>query len=241
MHLREEIEMQKKNKLFSHESLAIALVCLIISTFIVWQFRSVQANLERSKIENLRMTELQDELLNQKLNNEKLNSRLAELTKENEKIKNKESAGTQIELDLKRAKRLAGLTAVSGEGVIVTVSNKGENTVSETDILSILNELRASGAEALEVNGERMVAMSEVREAGRFIVINSKQTSSPFVIKAIGKADDLYKAITMIGGIKETQELFMNFTIAKSTQISISGVPDNGTVLKDSYFKDVIN
>ena len=226
-------------KIFSFDSLAIALVCLIISTFVVWQFKSVQVNEERSKIENLKMTELQDELINQKHNNDKLNERLNELIKENDSIKNKQSANAQLKEDLARASRLAGLSAVKGEGVAIILTNKSDVTVTETDILEVLNELRAAGAEALEVNGQRMTAISEVREAGNYMMINSQQTNSPYTIKAIGKMDDLYRAITMLGGVKETQELFIGFSITKNKEIIVSAVKDNGTVFTDKYMQVV--
>ena len=226
-------------KVFSFDSLAIALVCVIISTVVVWQFRSVQVNEDRSKVENLKMTELQDELINQKNNNDKLNSRLEELKKENDSIKNKESANNQLKQDLERASRLAGLSSVKGQGVQIVLTNKPDLAVGEAEILEVLNELRASGAEALEVNGQRMTATSEVRAAGNYMMVNSQQTSSPFVIKAIGNEDDLYRAITMVGGVKENQEYFIGFSISKSEDILISAVKDNGIVLKDQYMKEV--
>ena len=228
-------------KVFSYDSLAIALVCLIISTFVVWQYKSVQVNEVRSKVENLKMTELQDELINQKHNNDQLNNRLTELIKENDSVKNKQSADTQLKEDLARASKIAGMSKVRGEGVVIELISKPDFAVSEINILEVLNELRAGGAEALEVNGERMVATSEVREAGNFMVINGQRTNSPFIIKAIGKLDDLYRSITMLGGVKENQEVFIEFKISKNMDIVISAVKDNGTILRDKYMKQDIS
>jgi len=229
--------MKTKSKIFSIDSLAIALVCVIITTFIVWQLKSVQVNQERSKVENMKMTELQDELINQKHNNDQLNLRLDELKKENDSIKNMQSADTQLKKDLQNALKIAGMSPVKGEGVVIELSNNPDYQVSETDILQVLNELKAAGAEALEVNGQRMIATSEVRKAGNYMVINAVQMNSPFEIKAIGKSEDLYRAITMLGGIKENLEVFMKFSISTNKDISISAVKDNGTILRNQYIK----
>ena len=98
---------------------------------------------------------------------------------------------------------LAGLTSVEGGGVQVTLSdstqtnNLTENAnayvIHDLDILQVINELRDAGAEAISLNGERVVSTSEVRYAGSTVSINNNRYAAPFVIKAIGDPTNLGK------------------------------------------------
>lgn len=222
----------------SKDNLAIAFVCFVISFMIIWQLKSVYSNTQKSKIETLRLTQLQEELINEKHNNELLKSRIDELLKDNQKIKDKKSAEEQLKLDIKRASMIAGLLPTFGEGVKIVLSNTFDYMVTESNLLEVINELRATGAEAIEVNGERLVATSEVREAGNRIVINGVRMSSPYEIKAIGNSNKLYRGITMLGGVKDSLGIFIDFSIQKDDKIYINAVRDDGTVIKTDYMKE---
>ncbi len=60
--------------------------------------------------------------------------------------------------------------------------------VHDRDIREIVNELFAAGAEAISVNGQRLVASSSIRCVGPVVLVNSTQVAPPFMIKAIGKS-----------------------------------------------------
>ncbi len=115
--------------------------------------------------------------------------------------------------DLKSAKFLAGLTAVKGPGIIVTLNDSKmpypkdippgmvpQNIIHDTDINQTVNELKAAGAEAISVNDQRLIATSPVRCAGPTVYINNTMAAPPFVIKAIGDAKTLQAALNISGG-----------------------------------------
>lgn len=54
------------------------------------------------------------------------------------------------------------------------------------DLLKLINELNSAGAEAISINDERIVAMSDLFPVSSFILINGERTTSPYEIKAIG-------------------------------------------------------
>jgi uncharacterized protein YlxW (UPF0749 family) len=54
------------------------------------------------------------------------------------------------------------------------------------DLLDIVNALWASGAEAIAINGERLVANSSVYGVGNSILVNVSRFSPPFQVQAIG-------------------------------------------------------
>ena len=72
----------------------------------------------------------------------------------------------------------------------------------------MLNELRAAGAEAISLNDQRIVAMSEVRCAGPTVSVNNVRSAPPYVIKAIGAPKTLTSALRLRGGVVETFEFW---------------------------------
>lgn len=59
--------------------------------------------------------------------------------------------------------------------------------VHDEDILKVVNELRAAGAEAISINGQRLIANSEIICSGPTIRVNRRPLAPPFVIKALIK------------------------------------------------------
>ncbi|MBC7105932.1 MAG: DUF881 domain-containing protein, partial [Firmicutes bacterium] len=97
--------------------------------------------------------------------------------------------------ELEQARILAGVVEVKGPGVEVTLNDSnqpvqpGQNpnlyVLHDEDVLKVLNELRAAGAEALAINGERLGPTSEIRCVGPTILTNrNKRLVPPFVITA---------------------------------------------------------
>ena len=105
---------------------------------------------------------------------------------------------------------VAGLTDVEGPGVMVilqdstatnTSGEEADYLIHDSDLLSVINELRDAGAQALSLNGERILATSEIRCAGSVVLINGQRVAAPFVLYAIGDPTTLYNALTMRGGV----------------------------------------
>jgi uncharacterized protein YlxW (UPF0749 family) len=134
-------------------------------------------------------------------------------------MKNDETTVDEIEYELLRNAALAGAVKVTGSGIVITMQDgemtTGEDkdvvlnylrTIHNTDMLKILNELRNSGAEAIAINGERILETSEVYCSWAFITINGEKLPAPFVIEVIGDTDMLrsylasdYGFVRMIG------------------------------------------
>ena len=97
---------------------------------------------------------------------------------------------------LAQARLAAGLTRLQGPGVIVEIADSqrvvpaGENPanyiVLVDDLRDLVTALWASGAEAITINGERLVATSSLYGVGQSILVNTAFLSPPFRIEAIG-------------------------------------------------------
>lgn len=96
--------------------------------------------------------------------------------------------------ELGRAETVAGLTAVQGPGLAVTLTDApapeggGENLgrILDRDIQSVVNELWAAGAEAISVDGQRLGPTTSIRSAGQAILVDFRPVTNPYLIEAIG-------------------------------------------------------
>ena len=117
-----------------------------------------------------------------------------------------------------RLQLLAGTTDVEGAGIEIVLddsnipkkANENPNLyiIHDEDLLRVFNELRAAGAEAISINDQRIVAMSEVRCAGPTVSVNNVRSAPPYVIKAIGAPKTLTSALRLRGGVVETFEFW---------------------------------
>ena len=124
-----------------------------------------------------------------------------------------------------------GLVGVEGAGITITlddapVREPGRPSswfiIHDYDIRTILNELKTAGAQAIAINGERVVPMSEQICAGPTIIINDNRYPVPYIIEAIGEPDGLYEAMSTSNKVAELKEFNILVDIKKSDKIRIS-------------------
>jgi len=114
------------------------------------------------------------------------------------------SAGSQttqagLNRQLASARLAAGLTKVTGPGAIIEIADSkrpvppGENPanyiVLVDDLHDIVTALWAAGAEAIAINGERLVSTSSIYGVGSSILVNTAFLSPTFRVEAIGPDD----------------------------------------------------
>jgi len=229
-------------------NIALTLVCIILGVMLAWQYKSINYNQNVASFQNKRAEELKDELIRLQNTNNELRTRLQELKEENlayeQDRAGKNKAGKILQDALEKARIFAGLVDVKGRGIIITLDNNEFATVHEEDIFDVINELRAAGAQAISVmssgNDERIVAMTEIRDAGRYVMINGVQMEAPFVIKAISDPDKLDRSLTLIDGVVDRlQEWQLKVTIKKSDEVVIPKVRDDGSVIKTDLLSPV--
>lgn len=106
------------------------------------------------------------------------------------------SALAEVNRQLEAARLSVGLTALRGPGVVIEIADSnrvvpdGENPsnyiVLVDDLRDIVAALWAEGAEAISINGERLVATSSIYGVGASVLVNTAFLSPPFRIEAIG-------------------------------------------------------
>lgn len=124
---------------------------------------------------------------------------------------------------------LAGTIGVQGPGVTIQWSNgtaPSAYQLSDINLLLLVNELRAAGAEAIAINGQRITGLTEIRSAANYILINQTQEAAPFTITAIGAPSTLESALKLPGGLYDvSQQEGLNMTISHSSHIVIPAAP----------------
>ncbi len=226
--------------------ISMSVMVFILVFTITWQIKGVRkTNAVESQISN-RVETLQQEYKAELEKNEDLLQQIVELqndlSKYREQVSESGGATKILKEELTRAETIAGLTDVTGSGIVVVIKDgavQNSNSVIYSDgygivhdayLLTILNELRASGAEALSINDERILATSEIRCAGPTVSINNTKLAAPFEIKAIGNPDTLENALRMPGGaIDEAGFYGIDVTIKKSNKLLIKKYTGAGT------------
>jgi uncharacterized protein YlxW (UPF0749 family) len=188
---------------------SIALVCIILGIMLAVQFRTTQDI--RSSVQYLRAEDLTQRLMQVEKERNALEDQIRDLRQA--------AGGNAATSELESIKMGAGLVPLQGAGVIVTVDDtkpvvspgsKNPNLylIKDEDLLKILNELRAAGAEAIAINNQRLITSSEVRTAGPFVSVNNINLAAPFEIKAIGDPATLENALKIRGGVVETLQFW---------------------------------
>ena len=104
--------------------------------------------------------------------------------------------------------RMAGLLGVSGSGISVLISPGKDAIVTSNMLIQFVNEVKAADARAISINGQRVVAMTEIRDNEQGFTVNGVLFAydDPINITAIGDGIEMYTALQMIGGVLEKWE-----------------------------------
>ena len=233
-----------KLKQNAFRSFAFIIVCVAMGILVSLQLKSINSAQNLQISSNLRLNEIQDELITQTRINRDLSDRLTKLNDYVKAVENQtftaDDAFKRIVEEKTNAEIFAGLTEVSGSGITITLLAGTDSLIRDADIRSVVTELRAAGAQAISVNDERLVAMSEIREAGRYIVINGKQftANGQFVIKAIASSDDLTRAITMVNGVGDNLALYnIDYNLIPSDKVTIPRLREDSPAYRIDMLK----
>lgn len=197
--------MSKIRRIFG-ESWSITFVCVIVGFILSTEFR------QEDEVETVsQINELSTQILKLEWERDELQKKLTALQQKFEPS----AEETSIIEDLKMK---ACLTALEGSGVIIRMDDskrafeKEDNpnlyVIHDEDLLRMVNELRAAGAEAISINGQRLISTSEIRCAGPTLSVNNVRSAPPFEIIAIGDKNSLENSIKMRGGVEDALKIW---------------------------------
>lgn len=129
-------------------------------------------------------------------------------------------------------KQQAGLTEVTGEGLVITLddSRKGDPTVDNiihaADIRDLINALWAAGAKNISINDERLVSVSSVDSIGITILVNNTRLNPPLVVRVIGDSQTIEEYLHSTPALADLHQRSKNlgllFNIEKVADVTVN-------------------
>jgi uncharacterized protein YlxW (UPF0749 family) len=211
----------------------LSIILFILGIALALQFKSTLYAKHQNSSNALNAEKLMAQLVNERKETDALKAAIDENLKVQDEIINayyKQGNDYQLSSDLDYIKLVAGLVDVSGPGITIKLDDapvRQPDTpvnwliIHDEDIKIILNELKSAGAQAISVNGERVMPMSEQVCAGPNILINGNKYPVPYIINAIGDPDLLYESISRSERIAEMMQFKIRVEITKSREILI--------------------
>ena len=220
-------------------AISLGLLTMLLTAGTIMQFKMVRAaNLDGTiqlTDRNLKKSVLQ---WNEKYQDS--TKKLKDTDKELEDLKKQVAnlhTNEAVQEKINKYETLLGINDVNGQGIEISLSdndnysnqnsfasiNASNYLVHDGNLIAIVNELKAAGAEAISINGKRITGSTAITCAGNVIQVNGEKVGSPFIIRAIGQKDLLYGEVTKNGGtIYKLKKYGVITEIKKSDNIEIS-------------------
>ncbi|BBZ25221.1 DUF881 domain-containing protein [Mycolicibacter hiberniae] len=128
----------------------------------------------------------------------------------------------------------AGLEAMHGPGLVVTLADAQRDAngrfprdaspddlvVHQQDISAVLNALWTAGAEAVQMQDQRITASSAPRCVGNTLLLEGRTYSPPYVVTAIGDPAAMQEALAADPLIGLYKQYVIRFGLGYSEQVS---------------------
>jgi uncharacterized protein YlxW (UPF0749 family) len=143
------------------------------------------------------------------------------------------AAATSRAAALRGSRLAAGLIALRGPGIRVELADSAladspsgdinDLVIHSSDVQATVNALWRSGAEAISINGERLVGTSAVLCVGNTLLLNGTVHSPPYVISALGADRNKFEADALVQRIHDDAKNFgLKFSIRSVNAVSIA-------------------
>ena len=215
-------------------SIAISIACFVLVLVMSMQFKIVNQT-DITAIENMRETELRTELANWKAKYEETVEKYkeieAKIAEYQQTKQSNEETEKLVDTELEQVNMTLGKTDIEGEPrevILRETQNEEISNINSSDLLVIVNALKLAGAEAISINDERIINMSDIVTINdTFVKINGQRILAPYVIKAIGKQTYLESALLGNGGyVDELKKIGQNVSIEKVNKLKINKYND---------------
>ena len=210
-------------------TITIAIACFILTMVMCMQFKIVKQT-DITSIETMREEELRSELANWKKMykeaEEQYNEKISKLSEYREKQQSTEESSQLVEKELAQTNMYLGKTDVEGQGIVITIkdiNSEDVQPISADNLLIIVDYLRLAGAEAISINGERIINMSDIVDIGNSIIfVNQQRILAPYTIEAIGDSTKLESTLLGNGGyVEELKNIGFDINIERENKINI--------------------
>ena len=206
-----------------YQVIIIGILCFLIAASICVQYRSVHSYVTKGEaaVQSMSENKLRDRVLKEQENYDNLYSKLQTAQLQLEELRKNSSASSveaqKLEKELSELNTVIWYNYIKGKCLIVTLRDSSDefskNVVHDADVLETVNELFNAGAEAVSVNGQRIISTSAITCSGNVVTVNNEKVAVPFVIKAIGSPENLYETMTRPDGYLDLLDYLYNINV----------------------------
>jgi len=180
--------------------LLVGLLCVGLGFAVVAQVRQTQDDV-LSGMRQDDLVRLLDELTRR---NDELTAEQEQLQRDLSDLRSSatshDAAREAAELRATTRGILAGTLPVHGPGITLSIEDPGQD-VSAQVLVTILEELRNAGAEAVSLSGRRLTATSWILDApGGGVIVDGATVTPPYRWVAIGEPETMAVALNIPGG-----------------------------------------
>ena len=166
---------------------------------------AIQLNNTTSTYETMSEDELTKLISETSTQVQKLEQRKSELSSQLDSLKDtadkNEKAAEIARQNAESNGILSGRLPVSGEGVVIRISKGSKQDIDASILFTLLEELRNSGAEVIEINDIRVITSTYISDSADGLNCDDTNIEAPFIIKAIGDSNNLQNAVNLAGGV----------------------------------------
>lgn len=195
----------------------LGIMCFCLTIGICIQVKTVKRNNETydaSTGVSTSTNDLRDRVIKVKEQYKSAYTKLENLEQELEQLRTKATENSDVSTEeksrLEEYNRLLGFSELKGQGITITLNDApisetnvldmSLKVVHDDDLVQVINALKNAGAEAISINGKRIVSTTGITCVGNVIKIDGEKMSVPFVIDAIGSPNKLYYSLNINGG-----------------------------------------
>ena len=202
------------------------LVCVVAGLMITVAALAARGTDLRSD----RNADMRDLIVSQSQQNEELRRQMAELQEEVTALTAEQAPQGGFQDALVFAEGSAGMMAVSGPGLRVTLTDAPADVkpagvdddslvVHQQDIQAVVNALWAGGAEAMSIQGQRVIATTGIKCVGNTVVLHGIPYAPPYVIEAIGDEQRMRQSLDD----SQAVQIYLQYVEAYRLGYSIEG------------------
>lgn len=171
-------------------SIVIFFITVTLISLMFIQFRTVEES-NLLGIETMREEELREEILEWKTKyteiDEQLQANNEKIQEYTDIITNNKQASGLLDSELNEYNMLVGKTNVTGDGIVMKLTDTSEMSYSASHLVYLVNELKYAGAEAISINNKRIINITDIVSINeQYILVNGERIVSPYEVKAIG-------------------------------------------------------
>lgn len=196
--------------------LARGLICALMGFTMVLQARTLTLKGALA----MKQSQSTDQIVTQLLQVGKERDRLQEELRVLRDMVTQETTRSRLQEQVLQQRAASGLMAVRGRGIIVslTVARPTDPDLLK-DILWVMNELKASGAEALAIGSVRLTERTRIVMEKDGVTVNGEPVRGQVVISAVGDPAVLEPGVTMRGGVLDVLRNYYQISVMEAAEI----------------------